>query len=234
MSTLRPPSPFAAALEGLTALEIARLSVLWPRLASLPRGEGRPVLFFPGFGGDDASTLALRFVLRSLGHDARGWGLGRNVGDVEARIEEVSLLVARMASELGEPVAIVGWSLGGYLAREAARNVAEAVTQVVTLGSPIAGGPKYTQLARLFAAQGADLDWIEREIKAREEVPLRVPVTALYSRFDGVVAWEACVDYTEEKTENIEVRTTHLGFGFSPDVFRIIAERLAPVREAAA
>ena len=228
MSDLRAPSLLSAAVEGLTGLEVARLSLTWPRLARLPRGSGRPVLLFPGYSGDDSSTLVLRTVLRRLGHDARGWGLGRNVGDVPARIEQVSALVARAAERLGEPVALVGWSLGGYLAREAVREQPGAVTQVITLGSPIAGGPKYTQLAPLYRAGGMDLDAVEAEIRAREEVPLRVPVTALYSRLDGVVAWQACVDRTEALAENVEVRTTHLGFGFSTEVFRILALRLAP------
>ncbi|MEE4300770.1 MAG: alpha/beta fold hydrolase [Pseudomonadales bacterium] len=234
MADLRPPRPFAAVFESLTPLEFARLSLLWPRLARLPRGDGRPVLLFPGYSGDDGSTLALRFVLRGLGHDARGWGLGRNVGDVPTRIEAVAELVARKADELGEPVSLVGWSLGGYLAREAARERPEAVRRVVTLGSPIAGGPKYTQLAPLYRARGEDLDWIEAEVAKREAVPLRVPVTALYSRLDGIVHWRACVDDREAVTENVEVRTTHLGFGFSTEVFRILAERLAAPVPAAA
>jgi pimeloyl-ACP methyl ester carboxylesterase len=234
MADLRPPSVLSAAYESLTPLELARLSLSLPRLVSLPRGDGRPVLLFPGYSSDDASTLALRAVLRGLGHDARGWGLGRNVGDVEARIEQVADLVGHMAERLGEPVALVGWSLGGYLAREAARDRPEAVSQVVTLGSPIAGGPKYTQLAPLYRARGADLDEIEDRIREREAVSLRVPVTALYSRLDGVVQWRACVDRTEAVTENVEVRTTHLGFGFSAEVYGIVAERLvAPLGVAA-
>lgn len=233
MDELRPPRPLAAVLESLTPLELARLSLLWPRLARLPRGDGHPVLLFPGYSGDDASTLALRLVLRSLGHDARGWGIGRNVGDVPTRIEQVAELVARKADALGEPVSLVGWSLGGYLAREAAREQPEAVRRVVTLGSPIAGGPKYTQLASLYRLQGMDLDEIETEVARREAVPLRVPVTALYSRLDGVVHWRACFDDREAVTENVEVRTTHLGFGFSTEVFGIVADRLAAPAGAA-
>ena len=228
MSELRPPRLLASAFEGLTALEFARLAFLRPALGRLPRGDGGPVLLFPGFSADDASTLALRLVLRRLGHDARGWGLGRNVGDVPSRIEVVAELVEAEARRCGRPVALVGWSLGGYLAREAARERPEAVRRVVTLGSPVAGGPKYTRLAAFYRARGADLDGIEAEVRAREAVPLRVPVTALYSRLDGIVSWRACVDETEALTENLEVRTTHFGFGFSTDVFRIVAERLAP------
>ena len=52
-------------------------------------------------------------------------------------------------------------------------------------------------------------------------------MTAVYSRSDGVVAWQACIDRHARNVEHVEVETTHLGLGFSPEVFRIIAERLA-------
>lgn len=74
---------------------------------------------------------------------------------------------------------------------------------------------------------GEDLDAIEEELERRASKPLGAPVHALYSRLDGIVSWEACVDHREALTENIEVRTTHLGFGVSPDVYRIVAARLA-------
>ena len=73
---------------------------------------------------------------------------------------------------------LIGWSLGGYLAREAAREDPDLVHQVITLGSPVVGGPKYTLVA---------------QVAARNSVPLRTPVVAIYSR-DAVVAWEACID----------------------------------------
>jgi hypothetical protein len=61
---------------------------------------------------------------------------------------------------------------------------------------------------------------------------LRTPVTAIYSRADGIVAWQACIDRAAANVEHIEVPTTHLGFGFSADVYKIIAQRLATMRAA--
>jgi hypothetical protein len=98
---------------------------------------------------------------------------------------------------------------------------------VITLGSPVVGGPKYTAVAGAYRRQGIDLDAIEAEVAARNRQPLETPVTAVYSRSDGVVAWQACIDRHARNVEHVEVETTHLGLGFSPDVFRIIAERLA-------
>ena len=122
---------------------------------------------------------------------------------------------------------LIGWSLGGYLAREAARERPQAAHQVITLGSPVVGGPKYTAVAGAYLRRGIDLDVIEAEVAARNRQPLDTPVTAVYSRSDGVVAWQACIDRHSTNVEHVEVETTHLGLGFSPEVFQIIAERLA-------
>ena len=84
---------------------------------------------------------------------------------------------------------LVGWSLGGFIAREYAREHPQHVRQVITLGSPVIGGPRYTATARWYASQGFDLDELEQAVAARYANPLTVPITAIYSRRDGVVAW---------------------------------------------
>lgn len=52
-------------------------------------------------------------------------------------------------------------------------------------------------------------------------------MTAIYSRGDGVVAWQACIDRHTPDVEHVEVRGTHTGLGFNPDVYAILADRLA-------
>jgi pimeloyl-ACP methyl ester carboxylesterase len=146
---------------------------------------------------------------------------------VPALIPQVVERLERMAACHERPVALVGWSLGGYLAREAARERPDLVSQIVTLGSPVVGGPKYTAAHAHYVRNGHDLDEIEAKVAARNQVPLAVPVTAVYSRRDGVVAWQACIDTVNPVTEHVEVAVTHLGLGFSPDVFALIADRLA-------
>lgn len=71
------------------------------------------------------------------------------------------------------------------------------------------------------------MDEIERLVDARYETPLEVPVTAIYSKLDGVVAWEACIDNRSPNVEHHEVFSSHAGLGFSPQVYRIIAGRLS-------
>ncbi|MCZ7528368.1 MAG: alpha/beta hydrolase [Acidimicrobiia bacterium] len=166
-----------------------------------------------------------------LGYDARGWGLGRNRGDVLALVPVVADLVTAVAAEHDRPVHAVGWSLGGVLAREAARERPEAVRSVLTLGTPVVGGPKYTTVGRRYARLGVDLDTLEASIATREaNLPIEVPIMAIYSRCDAVVAWGACVDRSSPHVEHVEVATTHVGLGLSPDVYELVARRLASFR----
>ena len=188
------------------------------------------MIVVPGFATDDRWTESLRGFLRSVGHDARGWELGRNHGRVPQLIPRLVERTAALADETGRPVRLVGWSLGGYLVREAARERPDLVDRVVTLGAPVVGGPKYTASAPMYRKRGYDLDAIEADVEVRETDPLRVPVEAVYSRSDGVVAWRACVDRRNPGVRHHEVGSSHLGLVASPEVFRLVAELLAASR----
>ncbi len=222
-------APSAAGLIGQARglFELPRLLARLPELARLPRGRGECVLVLPGYGATDASTAVLRGYVRLLGYRPLGWGLGRNRGVVPKLLPRVVERVETLAREQGAPIRLIGWSLGGYLAREAARERPQAVHRVITLGSPVIGGPKYTAVAGAYRRRGIDLDAIEAEVEARNRRPLETPITAIYSRSDGVVAWQACIDRHAQSVEHIEVEATHLGLGLSPDVFEIVATRLA-------
>ena len=60
-----------------------------PLIQRLPRGDGHSVLVLPGLLADDVSTRALRTVLRKLGYDVHGWGLGRNIGPTAACVNGI-------------------------------------------------------------------------------------------------------------------------------------------------
>src|SRR5688572_11770059 len=158
-----------------------------PRVLGAPRGRDEPVLLLPGFSAGDASMWLLRGFLRRLGWDARGWGLGTNRGDAPTLLPRVVECVERVAQQAGRPVHLVGWSMGGFLARELARDRGELVAQIVTMGTPVVGGPKYTAVGALFRRLGYDLDAIEAACEARACRPIEAPITAIYSRRDGVV-----------------------------------------------
>jgi pimeloyl-ACP methyl ester carboxylesterase len=122
---------------------------------------------------------------------------------------------------------VVGWSLGGFIAREYAREHPGHVRKVITLGTPVIGGPRYTATARRYRAQGHDLDELERAVRSRYATPLTVPVTAVYSKRDGVVAWQACIDRWSPHVSHVEVDETHVGLVLSPRVLAIVAEAVA-------
>jgi poly(3-hydroxyalkanoate) synthetase len=136
--------------------------------------------------------------------------------------------VEKLCRKAGGPVRLVGWSLGGYLVREAARERPELVERVTTLAAPIIGGPTYTASAPMYIKRGYDLHEICQTVLERERRPIIVPVFAVYSRSDGVVAWRACIDrFDNPRVEHHEVRSSHLGMVSSPRVFRVVAELLA-------
>nr|MDJ0791925.1 alpha/beta hydrolase [Acidimicrobiia bacterium] len=87
-------------------------------------------------------------------------------------------------------------------------------------GTPL-GGPRFTSASGLYSPD--ELLAIEREIADAQTEPINVPVTAIYSKQDGVVDWRTCVDRKTPHAVNVEVGSTHLGMGLDPDVWLTVA-----------
>ena len=231
---LSPPSPAFTLLEARAPLEGLSLLASLPWLAAAPRGDGHPVVVAPGFGAGEASVVPLVRFLRTLGYAAEPWGLGRNRGRVLADVEALSRRLAGGERSAGGPTSLIGWSLGGVIVREVAREAPELVRQVITLGTPVVGGPKYTQVGGWLWGSPEDLERLEARIHERNLQGIRVPVTSIYSRTDGVVAWRASVDRYNAHALNVQVPGSHLGLGVNPLVWRHLARLLArPAGEAA-
>ena len=111
------------------------------------------------------------------------------------------------------------------IAREVARERSELVSQVITFGTPVVGGPLYTSITGVYTMEERRL--IAERIAERNQIPIEVPITALYSKRDGIVAWQACIDTFSPDVTMIEIRSTHVGMGIDPDVWQIVSERLA-------
>ncbi len=232
MRTARRSVAQAFAMEAATPKHMAELALHYPRLLMEPRGNGDPVMVVPGYAASDRSTASLRRYLELMGHEVHGWELGRNTGNVEALTGPMVAKVERLHRGAGKRVSLIGWSMGGNICREVALSRPQSVRRVITMGSPIIGGPKYTAFAAQLAGEGVDLDAIEQHLafRQRHRQPFRVPVTAIFSRRDGVVAWQACVDQVNHAVEHVEVNSSHIGLGFDPAVYRVIARKLANLK----
>lgn len=226
------PSPLLALTEIPRALaEFGMLPWAAPVLATVPRGDGHSVLVIPGFNASDSATRILRRYLGHLGYDAHGWDLGRNHGprsvgdDGEKLLERIEAIYDRQHRR----VSLIGWSLGGIMARALCRRMPHQVRQVITLGAPFGGAPKDTRVWRLYEfLSGQKVDDDRALAYLREgETPLPVPSTAIWSRDDGIVPWANCVEPNCANSDNIEVFGSHFGLPVNPAVLYAIADRLA-------
>jgi pimeloyl-ACP methyl ester carboxylesterase len=123
----------------------------------------------------------------------------------------------------------VGWSLGGIYAREMAKLLPEMVHCVITLGTPFAGSPRSTNAWRIYElATGRNTDMEHTNY----DLPMAptVPTTSIFSRTDGVVAWQGSIQADSKEnphTENIEVFASHVGMGLNPSAWWAVADRLS-------
>lgn len=226
--SLMTPSPKLLLWELRAVPELLGSFLPRPFAAEPARGQGQPVMVVPGFAADDLAVALLTRRLKALGYHAISWGLGRNTGNLKKLQPRLVEQVQRLAASRGAKVKLVGWSLGGAMARDIAREYPEIVDQVITLGSPVIGGAKFTAVGRSYRKKGMDLDRMAQAADVRETAKtIPVPVTALYDRHDGIVSWGACIDRHNRHVRHIEVRCSHLGMVVDRSVFGIVAETLA-------
>lgn len=211
----------------------ARHRAAWDNLPRPAVGAGRPVVLFPGWGANGRSMRFVRSYLEDLGFAVHDWGLGRNIGDFRRYLAPAMERVRGVSEAHGAPAALVGWSLGGWVAREVARDRPGFVRRVVTLGTPAVGGPKHTFLGALVHGLYTDVKALEAEIARRFERPLTVPVTAVRSLRDGFVPGHLSRDDWSPNVRHIDVDATHLGMGSCPVVLRHVGEALAADSPAA-
>lgn len=167
---------------------------------SVARRRRRPVLVLPGYGAGDTSTTVLRAHLAALGHPVHRWALGTNEGPTPEILQGLEDRFDALADGAGRPVSLVGWSLGGVYACALARHAPEHVRCVVTLGSP------------LRSAEGP--------------LPRDIPLTSVWTRRDGIVAWRDSAIDAGPGRENVEVHGNHITLGFDPLVAGVVADRL--------
>jgi pimeloyl-ACP methyl ester carboxylesterase len=206
---------------------IAGIPGAWPGLMKAPRGDGRPVMILPGLFNSDRSNLVMRRYLIALGYRAEGWRLGRNLGAraVGAEGDKLLVRVRALAEEAGEPVTLIGVSLGGIMARFVAHREPHLVREVITVSSPYAGDPRATNVWRMFELLSGEKIDSPAVVARRAEIAaaLPVPATAIWSASDGLVNGAICHDGSARE---IEIVSSHMGVQMNPRTLAAIADVL--------
>lgn len=225
--TVNRPPLWLLLLEGRFIIELGMYFASTGIFSAAPRGDGHPVMVIPGFMTDKFTTIPLRQFLIQKGYAAYDWGLGRNLGDASSEIPLIKR-VKYLKQRYNKNVSLIGWSLGGVYAREVARLIPEDIRQVITLASPFAGLDYPNNAIWMYEIMNGEKPHIEPELLARIKKPIDVPSTAIYSKTDGIVPWQACLEpYLDHQTQNIEIVSSHWGFGHNPSALMCIADRLA-------
>ena len=224
---VRAPNAFLMLMEARAPWEFAALVASAPWLARLPRGDGHPVIVYPGLGATDVTTAPLRTFLHDRGYTAYPWKQGFNFGPKRGVLDACRAQLSQVAARHHGRVSLIGWSLGGIYARELAKEQPENARCVITLGTPFAGHPRATNAWRFYELVSGQSVRDER-LNAQIKVPPACPTTSIYSKTDGVVAWQCSInDPAHPHTENIEVHASHVGMGMNPLALYAMADRLA-------
>jgi pimeloyl-ACP methyl ester carboxylesterase len=223
------PSKLLLLAEGRAVYDAAAMIPMLALKRFLPQGDNHPVLVFPGFLASSRSTRPLRQYVADLGYRAHRWKLGYNMGYSYKLHYGMRDRVTELVERYGEKISLVGWSLGGVYARELAREMPDIVRQVVSMGSPFRGHPSSSNVHKIFN-MFTEVPYEEMPNSFLQDMahPPPVPTTALYTRGDGVVAWQSTVELSDRPdVENIHVGGAHMGLGFNPRSLFVLADRLA-------
>jgi pimeloyl-ACP methyl ester carboxylesterase len=238
-------APLAADVRSFFALTYAHAQ---RRRRGPQHGDGVPSLLIPGLMAGDWTMARMAAHLESRGHPVIAARIGINVGCTLELVERLERRLLEAHREHGRPVAVVGWSRGGTLAKLLTLRAPERVASLITLASPNVD-PR--AVSHTVMRQVALLSWLHamgaRGVLGRDcldgtcadtiiaelkrPFPAGIPYMSFFSRRDAVVDWRACCD---PAAELIEVDDSHLGIGGDPVVLQAVGERLARIPAKAA
>jgi pimeloyl-ACP methyl ester carboxylesterase len=211
--------------------------------AGLPRGDGRLVLVLPGLFGNDWYLQPLRSWLNRIGYRSAPSTLPVNAGCPERLTRAVQKSLERRVRRTSGPVAIIGHSRGGILARTIAARLGEDASHLILLGAPVGAIERWSGTAQSFKPAG-NPRVVEAGNRARRlldpdcnapfcgcpfQEDLQRPlspvtqITSVFSREDPIVPPWAC---EMPRGHNVEVSGTHIGLAFNARVYRQLAESL--------
>ena len=98
--------------------------------------------------------------------------------------------------------------------------------QILMLADAINGDPEANNVSTLFNLFNPNRPPADRDAFNQRIAAPPVPCTAIFTREDGIVAWQCSQEEEGPMTENVEVQGTHVGLPWNPLVLAAIAERL--------
>jgi pimeloyl-ACP methyl ester carboxylesterase len=182
----------------------------------------------PGILHGDGQTAQFRTCLQMLGYTPLPWDLGLNAGPTPILMEKIGTRISTLAQSHGK-LRLVGFSMGGLFARWLAQSRSLSVAQVITICAPFRD-PMNSAWLPLGAFkplwQGLDVSGLSFMMR---QTPLQ-PWAALYSRKDGVVAWQSCYD-PQAPAYCFDIGCRHRTAMHEEAVFRQVAACLAEVKK---
>lgn len=215
--------------EPIRAFNEKRFALDYLKKHTIPaQGDGHPILVIPGFLGDDKATQLLRIYLSKLGYKPFPWDMGTNLGDLK-KINSLLHKIQNLHNTYQRRVTLIGWSLGGIYARQLAKEKPHLVERVITLGAPFARMELPNRAAWLFKLINNRRTIAETDKKWLKDIsgPAPVPSLAFYSKEDGIVPWQACLEpFPSHMCENAEVKGSHIGLPHNIQLWKIMTDYL--------
>lgn len=220
----KAPPRWRWALEFLALPKIHAAPFRAP-VAVPPFGRGRPVIVIPGLLSSDRATALLRHSLAKAGFAVEGWGQGMNTGAQPAKIARLEARLRELAAEAGEPVVLIGWSLGGMFARVLAQRHPEACRLVMTLGSPFSGDRRANNAWRVYEVLN-DHKVDAAPFPEDPAVKPSVRTVAVWSQRDGIVAPRCAAGAAGEADRVVEVPFKHFEMASASGAVRAVLDLL--------
>jgi hypothetical protein len=231
--------------ESFAAGELMQLMAdpIWRGRGVAP-GDGRIVAVQPGMFANDIYLQPLRRWLRRMGYTPVRSTLDINLGCPQRLCEQIEQELERHRGKHPGPVALIGHSRGGILARAIAARMGAEAGLLVLLGSPVgaiermpdwlAGMRRPPASRRVVDAGTRARQWLDPDCDVpfcgcpypenlRRRLHRSTRVVSIFSRNDPIVPTEAC---PVNGARNVEVSGTHSGLAYNRAVYRVLAEEL--------
>lgn len=223
------PSGLKVLMESRALIELGQLIQSFAHIPTLPNGDRHPVIVIPGFLTDDKYTSILRWFLKQKNYDVYPWTQGINLSFNLRSVHRLQKQIYNIRNLTNRKVSLVGWSLGGIYARYVSHSMPEHIRHVITLGTPFSRTMTSTMITRFFEfVNKQKFSDLHPDILQKITQPLPVASTSIYSKMDGVIAWECSIcPAPKHNHEHIEVESSHIGLTHNPASLYAIADRLA-------